>query len=70
MATIETALKPWLVPDHAYVDEPARPKQDGLRELRKIPVPELPADTLRAMAHDWLTALYDKAGKPYNWRFD
>ena len=70
MATIETRLKPWQVPDKVYIEEPARPKQDGLHALRTIPISELPADTLRAMAHDWLTALYDKAGKPYNWRFD
>jgi hypothetical protein len=70
MATIEVKLKPFNVPNHALVEEPARPKQEGIQELRSIPISELPAATLQAMAADWLASLYDKAGKPHNWRFD
>lgn len=70
MATIEMKLKPLPVPDHAVVDEPPRPKQEGLHELRKIPLAELPYGVLQELAHEWLVALYEKAGKQHNWRFD
>lgn len=70
MATIETKLRPFTVPSFAQVEQPPHPKQDGIRELPSIPIADLPAATLRAMAHEWLVALYDKAGKPYDWRFD
>lgn len=70
MATIEVKLKPFNVPNHVLIEEPARLKQEGIQELRSIPLSELPASTLQAMAHEWLAALYDKAGKPHTWRFD
>ena len=70
MATIETKLKPWRAPNFAVVDEGPRPRQEGFREARSIPVSELSAATLRSMASEWLADLYDKAGKPYDWRFD
>lgn len=70
MANIEMKLKPWPVPDHAVVDEPPRPKQEGIRELLTIPLSDLPYGVLQEMARDWLMALYEKAGKPHNWRFD
>lgn len=70
MATIEVKLKPFNVPNNALIDEPARPRQEGVHEPRSIPVSELPASTLQEMASEWLASLYDKAGKPYNWRFD
>ena len=70
MATIETKLKPFNVPNFAVVDEGVRPRQEGFKEARSIPIGDLPAETLRAMAKEWLVALYDKAGKDYDWRFD
>jgi hypothetical protein len=70
MATIEVKLKPFNVPNNVLVDEPARPRQEGMHEPRSIPVSELPASTLQEMASEWLFALYNKAGKPCTWHFD
>lgn len=70
MATIETKLRPFLLPKHAVVEEAPGLRQDGFQEAKTIPLSELPASTLQEMASDWLRGLYDKAGKSYNWRFD
>lgn len=70
MATIETKLQPFSVPNFAIVEEPAHPRQEGFRDPRAIPISELPDSTLQQMAADWLRDLYDRAGKRYNWRFD
>lgn len=70
MANIEMKLKPWPTPDLAVVDEPPNTRQAGMRELMKIPLQDLPAGSLQEMARDWLVELYEKAGKPNNWRFD
>ncbi len=59
MDTIETQFEPWKAPRHAV------PVGGGL-----IPVNTLPPHVLREMAREWLAALYDNAGQPYDWRFD
>jgi hypothetical protein len=69
-ASIEVKLKPFLVPNFANVEHPARARQDGLQHAAGIHISDLPASALRELAHDWLAGLYDKAGKPYDWRFD
>lgn len=63
------SLKNWTVPNFAQFDIPARPKQDGIRELPTVPVAELSASALSWLAEAWLTELYAKAGKPHDWNF-
>lgn len=67
MAKIGLELEKWNVPNVAVVKDNGGPRS---RERQTIPVADLPADVLREMAHDWLAALYDKAGKSYDWRFE
>lgn len=70
MATIETKLQPLPVPNNAVTEVPPQPRHEGFRPARAIPISDLPANTLRELAREWLVSLYDKAGKPYDWRFD
>ncbi len=70
MATIETKLNSFVVPNFVTIQQSPGRRQDGIKELPSIPVSQLPSDTLRQLAQEWLTALYDKAGKPYDWRFE
>lgn len=71
MATIELKLKPWTTPNFATVEQPPRPKQDGMRELPSIPVKELSQEALDGLATEWLRELYEKAGKVQpNWSFE
>jgi len=70
MADITLKMRPWKVPNFATVADPAGRREEGLIAPRSIPVADLPASTLRQMAHEWLTDLYDKAGQPYDFRFE
>ena len=70
VATIQVELRPFSTPEHAVVVEPPQPRQAGLQKARTIPLAELPENALTSLATEWLIAVYDKAGKPYNWRFD
>jgi hypothetical protein len=69
MAELRMKLKPWAVPNFATIELPPEPKQNGFRELPSIAVAELSADALSDLAEQWLTELYQKAGKPHNWTF-
>ncbi len=69
MAATEVKLKPWLTPNFATIEMPPRPKQEGISALPSIPVKELSPQALADLAEQWLTELYEKAGKPRNWTF-
>ena len=70
MATIQLELKPWVAPKFAIVAEPMRPREEGLQQCRSIQVSDLSPETLREMANNWLSDLYDNAGQAYDWRFE
>ncbi len=63
MASIEMKLKPWQTPNYAQVELPSAPKQEGVRELPSVHVSELSLEALDDLARQWLTDLYNKAGK-------
>lgn len=57
-ATTQIKLKPFAVPVDAVMELPARPKQDGLKMLPRIPLEDLEPDALDALAQTWLDNLY------------
>jgi hypothetical protein len=63
--TVTTAVKfkRWQVPNYATQDMPPRPKQEGIHELPKTHVKELPFQVLDALAEAWLQDLYMNAGQ-------
>jgi hypothetical protein len=69
MASVEMKLKPWQTPNFASIEAPPRPKGEGFTELPSIPITELSAAALSALAEEWLTSLYQKAGKAQDWSF-
>jgi hypothetical protein len=50
----------WLAPNFARQDVPARPRQEGFRELPTTPVGDLEPAVLDALAEAWLNDLYSK----------
>lgn len=53
----------WQVPNFASPVRPPRPRQEGIDGDRGVPVVELPAEALDALARAWLEDLYRKAGR-------
>lgn len=69
MATHALKLKSWTVPNFATVEALPRHRQEGYNVAQTIPVTELSAEALSALAREWLTELYQKAGKTPDWCF-
>lgn len=67
--TVTLKLKPWQTPNYATVEMPARPRQEGIKELPSVHVTELLPQELSDLAEQWLTELYAKANQPHNWSF-
>jgi hypothetical protein len=61
--TVTTAVKfrRWQAPNYAVQDMPPRPRQEGMVELPKAHINELPFEVLDALAEAWLTDLYAKS---------
>ena len=70
MASIETELAPWPAPSFARIEVPPGNRQDGFKEAPAIPVADLPKASLQALADEWLTDLYNKAGQTPDWTFN
>lgn len=58
MASTKIDLQPFAVPTDAVVKLPARPKQDGILKLPRIPLESLDANALDDLAQTWLDNLY------------
>lgn len=67
MATIEIKLKPFTVPNFAQVVMPTQPSTPDAVMVPSVPIGELPAVTVDAMAWEWLEALYEKCGALNRW---
>lgn len=61
--TAPVTYRAWKAPNFATLDMPPGLKQDGLKELPSIPVADLPAVAMDALAQQWLDHLYGKIGR-------
>lgn len=70
MASIELKLKPIMTPNFVQAEMPPGLKQDGLRELPSFPLKELSVAALDGLVAQWLSELYEKAGKQNAWELN
>ena len=63
MATIETKLQPFNVPNFALCEPSLARRQDGMRELPKFALHELSPETLAEMCDEFRVAVFAKAMK-------
>lgn len=56
-------FKPFNVPNFASIQVGPRPKQEGISPLPSIPIAELDAEVLDALAGRWLDNLYAAVGR-------
>jgi hypothetical protein len=64
MADMKVKLRPWIAPNFAVPEAPARPREEGIDLSHQgIHVSNIPAETLAEMADEWRAELFRKAGK-------
>lgn len=61
--TAEVKFKRWQTPNFATRDTPPRPRQEGFSMTEGVPIRELPAEALDALARAWLADLYRKVNR-------
>ena len=63
MAEVHLKLKPWMTPNFAIVDAPARPRQEGFTGGPSIPLRDLHPEVLAALCAEFRAGVFAKAGK-------
>ena len=63
MATIETKLKPFTVPNFVLTEGKVRPRQDGMHPVPSFALHELEPETLASMCNEFRAAVFAKAMK-------
>ena len=62
-AKLEVDLKPFTVPNFAIIEQPPKPRQEGLVENPGIPLREIDSFTLYKMCEEFKSSVFKKAGK-------